>query len=332
MKFFIAAAQNTLFPRYFPEKILSQLREMGEVELNPHDRPMTREELARALADTDILITHWGTPQVDAEMLAHAPRLKLLAHAAGTVAHIASEACYAQGIPVLSANPIMAKYVAENVLCDLLAMMHTVPQHDDALRQGCWDKRYDQQHTLFGAKIGVIGMGAVARNLMALLRPFGCSVAVYDPFLPENGLAQWDFCRRVSFEEAMGQPIVSIHAAQTPETFHLINARALSLMPDGGILVNTARGSLVDTDALIAELQTGRISAVLDVYEQEGAGRQPQALLDCRENTMLQPHAGATAVTWEMTQGIVDDVRRFQAGQPLQLRVSLAQYRLMTQE
>ena len=59
---------------------------------------------------------------------------------------------------------------------------------------------------------------------------------------------------------------------------------------------------------------------------------QPQALLDCRENTVLQPHAGATAVTWEMTQGIVDDVRRFQAGQPLQLRVSLAQYRLMTQE
>ena len=58
MKFFIAAAQNTLFPRYFPEKILSQRREMGEVELNPHDRPMTREELARALADTDILITH----------------------------------------------------------------------------------------------------------------------------------------------------------------------------------------------------------------------------------------------------------------------------------
>ena len=66
---------------------------MGAVGLNPHDRPMTREELARALADTDILITHWGTPQVDAEMLAHAPRLKLLAP--GIVAHIASEACYA---------------------------------------------------------------------------------------------------------------------------------------------------------------------------------------------------------------------------------------------
>lgn len=96
---------------------------------------------------------------MDAELLAHAPRLRLLAHAAGTVAHIASKACYARHIPVLSANPIMAKYVAENVLCDLLAMMHTVPQHDAAMRQGRWEKRYDQQRTLFGAKIGVIGMG-----------------------------------------------------------------------------------------------------------------------------------------------------------------------------
>lgn len=331
MKIYVTARNDAIFPRYFPRHVLDRLEKLGEVEYWPHARTMTRDELAEALKDTDILLTHWGTPQVDAELLEKAPKLKLLAHAAGTVAHIASEAFYEKGIPVLSANAIMAKYVAEGVIGYLLAAMRLIPQHDVLARENNWVRLAPQQKNLLGAKIGLVGCGAAARELLDLLRPFGCDVAVYDPYLPENGLDRWEFARFATLEEVMSQPVVSIHAAQTPETYHMINAERLAMMPDGAILVNTARGSLVDTAALIPEVQSGRIFAVLDVLEQEGPGCVPEELIACPDNTILQPHLAA-AVSWPMTAGIVDDIERFLKGEELQLTVSLGQYRLMTQE
>ena len=116
-----------------------------------------------------------------------------------------------------------------------------------------------------------------------------------------------------------------------PETV-LPSADALALIPDDGIIVNSSRGSLIDTQALIRELETGRLYAVLDVFEQEGSGMVPTELLNLSHNTFLQPHMAGAPVTFEMTEGIIDDICRFINNEPLQLRVSLAQYRLMTQE
>ena len=331
MKIFITSMNTPRMNTFFPEHLMEKLRSFGEVSRNPHARKMTREELAEELKDTDILITHWGTPQVDAEMLANAPRLKMLAHAAGTVAHIASEAFFEKGIPVLSANPLMARTVAEGALTYILAGQRLFVQKDRSMREKKWENFLSDRISLLDGAVGFIGCGAVARHLMDLLRPFGCKVYVYDPYLPEEALAAWDFARKVSFEEAMRQPVVSIHAAQMPETYHMINAEALALMPDRGLLINTSRGSLVDTQALIRELQTGRIHAVLDVYEKEGAGNQPDELLACMDNCILQPHIAAISGPY-LTEGIVADIERFLRGEPLQLTVSLQQYRLMTQE
>jgi len=331
MKILITATHGAEFERYFPEKVLNRLRRLGEVEMNPFDRPLTRNELRERIHDKDIVVTHWGTPQIDAELLDSAPRLRLLAHAAGTVAHIASEAFYEKGIPVLSANSIMAKYVAESVLGYMISAMHMIPQHDRDMHAGRWNKCTEDQRTLLGGDVGLIGLGTVGRNLLNLLRPFACRVHVYDPYLKEDALDQWEFARLASFEEAMSQPVVSVHAAQTPETYHIINEKALSMLPDGGLLVNSSRGSLVDTQALIAALQTGRIRAVLDVFEQEGQGNQPEELLKL-DNVILQPHMAASAVSWQMTDAIVDEIERFLRGEAPELSVSLGQYRLMTQE
>lgn len=154
---------------------------------------------------------------------------------------------------------------------------------------------------------------------------------VYDPYAAEDALKERPFAQLCDFQTAMSQPVVSIHAAQTPETYHMINAEALRLMPDDGMLINSSGGSLVDTQALIAELKTGRIYAALDVYEEEGAGKVSRELLESISSTLLQPHMACAPVTWEMTQGVVDDIRRFLNG-ALLLQVSLRQYRLMTQE
>lgn len=332
MKILITAAQGDVFRRHFPERVLNELRSLGEVECSPFSRRFTREELAERLVDTDIVVTHWGTPQIDGQMLAHAPRLKLLAHAAGTVAHIASEAFYERGIPVVSANSVMAQYVAEGVLGYMLAGCRRFVQMDRSMREGKWARQLDARYSLLDGEIGLIGLGTVGRCLLNLLRPFGCHVQVYDPYVAPEALKDWPFARLCTFEEAMRQPVVSIHAAQTPETFHLVDAEALRLIPDGGVLINTARGSLVDTCALIRELQSGRIDAVLDVYDEEGEGRIDPALLACTENTFLQPHMAASPASWKLTQAIVEEIARFVRGEPLRLQVSLKQYRLMTQE
>lgn len=317
--------------KYVPPKLMARLESMGEVIKNPHSRQYTRDELKALLPEIDIIITHWGAAQYDAELLACAPKLQLLAHCAGTVAHIASETCYERGIPVLSANPIMAKFVAEGALAYILAGIRAIRAYDGNMRVGLWQQNMPVTNTIVGGEVGLVGLGAVGRNLLDMLRPFGCTVKVYDPYLPDGALDAWEFAETCTFEEAMRNPVVSIHASQTPETYHMINAEALALMPDDALLVNTARGSLVDIEALISELQSGRLRAVLDVYEREGCP-QDERLLACQNKLTLQPHLAGMPSGSAMTAAIIDDLERFLRGESLQLAVSHAQYLHMTQE
>ena len=331
MKILFTIPVGGMRDKYVPPKLMARLEALGEVIKNPHSRQYTREELKALLGDIDIVITHWGSTQYDAELLDCAPNLKLIAHCAGTVAHIASETCYARGIPVLSANPIMAKYVAEGALAYILSGIRAIRAYDGNMRAGLWHQNMPVTNTIVGGEIGLVGLGTVGRNLLDMLRPFGCTVKIYDPYLPDGALDAWDFASSVSFEEAMQNPVVSIHASQTPETYHMVNAGALALMPDDALLVNTARGSLVDMEALIAELQSGRLRAVLDVYEREGCP-QDERLLACTDRLTLQPHLAGMPSGSAMTAAIIDDLERFLRGDSLHLAVSHAQYLHMTQE
>ena len=211
MKILITATHGAAFDRYFPEKVLNRLRSLGEVEMNPFDRPLTRDELRERIHDKDVVVTHWGTPQIDENLLNHAPKLRLLAHAAGTVARIASEAFCEKGIPVLSANSVMAKYVAESVLGYMISAMHMIPQHDRDMHAGRWNKRAEEQGTLLGGDVGLIGLGTVGRNLLNLLRPFSCRVHVYDPYLQEDALDQWQMT------DAIVDDIERFLRGETPE-------------------------------------------------------------------------------------------------------------------
>ncbi|MBQ6164638.1 MAG: hydroxyacid dehydrogenase [Clostridia bacterium] len=332
MKILIAPPDNAAFARYFPVSLIERLKALGEVERNPFDRSFTADELCERISDADILITHWGTPKIDENILKNAKQLRLVAHAAGSVANIASEALYRREIPVISANPVMARYVAESVLGYMIAATHRFAQTDAIVRSGGWDKLEDLQSSLFGARIGLVGLGSVGRNLLDLLSPFHCAVSVFDPYLPQNALDRWDLARRCDFETAMRQPIVSVHASKTPETYHMIDREALALLPPGAVLINSARGSIIDTETLVAVLKEKKIYAVLDVYEKEGAGNVPAELLAFTENTLLQPHTAAVAAGSKMTEAIIDDIGRFVRGEPLRLRVSRSQFQLMTQE
>ena len=238
MKILVTAPKGVIFDRHFPPDVIGRLENLGEVRFNPYTRQLTRDELKKELADTDIVMTHWGSTQYDAELLDAAPELKILAHCAGTVAHIASEECYRRNIHVLSANSIMARYVAEGVLGMMLAAMREFTYYDSAMKRGEWNRRVDRCKTLIGSKVGFIGLGAVGRDLLDLLLMFDCEAKVYDPYITVDALDRWDFASAATFEEAMSCPVVTVHASQTPETFHIINEKALALIPEekrGGV-------------------------------------------------------------------------------------------------
>ena len=331
MNFLLTQPNGSVKTRHFPPTCMNRLRALGIVTENPYDRPYTRAELEAQLADCEVLLTHWHTvPQLDESLLDCAPRLRVVAHCAGTVAHIASPACYARGIAVLSANAIMAEYVAEAVLGMMIASLRRFSDYNEAMHRGTWSVLPGSDRSLLDLTIGLVGLGTVGRRLLDLLRPFGCPVTVYDPYLPANALSAWPNARPGSLHAVLHCPIVSVHAAQTPETFHLIDAAALAQLPDGALLINSARGSLVDPDALVAELETGRISAALDVYAHEG-GAQPAALRAC-PNVLLLPHKAAYPAGAHMTAGVIDDLERYARGEPMRLRVSYEQYCHMTQE
>ena len=331
MKIYITVPKGSIWNRYFPPELVQRLENLGEVVQNPHDRNLTSAELADVIGDAEVVITHWGSPKVTEEVLNAAPQLRLVAHAAGSVSHIASEAVYDKGIPVTSGNDVMAKYVAEGALCYMLAALRDVPRQDALLKQGVlWQMDWHKIRSLFGSRIGLVGLGTVGRRLLNLLAPFGCGVLVYDPYIPADALNSWPFAKKTeSLEEAMSQPIVSVHAAKTPETYHIIGAKELACMPDGGLLINTARGALIDEEALTKELESGRISAVLDVFEQEPLPID-HPFRRCG-NAIIQPHLAGHGGSWEFTAGVVEDIERLARGEALQYTISRNQYRLMTQ-
>lgn len=331
MKIYLAVFDKFTLERYFPPALMKRLEALGEVVQAPCGHRLSSADLAEAIGDAEVVITHWGSPKVTEEVLKAAPNLRLIAHAAGSVAHIASEAVYDKGIPVISGNDVMSKYVAEGALCYMLASLRDVPHQDRLLKDGVlWQEDWHKIRSLFGNRIGLVGLGSVGRKLLNLLAPFGCAVTVYDPYIPADALSAWPFAKRAeSLKEAMAQPIVSVHAAKTPETYHMIDAQELACMPDGGLLINTARGAVINEEAITKELQSGRIKAVLDVFEQEPLSLD-SPLRKC-DHVIIQPHLAGHGGSWEFTAGVVEDIERFAKGEALQYTISRNQYRLMTQ-
>ena len=334
MKLFLTAPVKGVNARFFPPHLLKRLSQLGELVINPTEESLSRDEILPYLTpDIDVVLTHWGSIQYDKEMLDHLPHLRIIAHCAGTVARIASEEAYARGIKVISANSVTARYVAEWVLGAMIALTRSFSVYDKMVRDGKWRRGDVVIPSLFHLPVGLVGCGMIGRKLLTLLAPFGCPVAVYDPYLSPDALSAYPAAHLASFEEVMHCAVVSLHASQNPETYHMINADALAMMPDGGVLINCARGSLIDMDALISELQNERLSAAIDVYEREGQGvRQDERLLAMTKNTILSPHVSGLSVGSRMTEAVIEDLERYQRGEPMHLTISVEQFRRMTQE
>jgi phosphoglycerate dehydrogenase-like enzyme len=279
-----------------------------------------------ALASTEILITGWGCPLIDRAVLDLAPRLRAIMHTAGSVKGHVTPACWTRGIAVSTAAAANALPVAEYTLAAILQAGKGIRELELAYRT-----RRGQVDLLTGypgigtyqRTVGVVGASRIGRRVIELLRPFDLSVALYDPYV-SRAEARDLGVRPVSLPELLaGCDIVTLHAPSLPETRHMIDAAGLALLRDGATLINTARGALIDQDALVVELTTGRINAVIDVTEPEILPAD-SPLYDL-PNVVLTPHiAGAWGVELHrLADFAVDEVRRHVAGLPPRHPVAL---------
>ncbi|MEO8391683.1 MAG: hydroxyacid dehydrogenase [Chloroflexota bacterium] len=332
MKILFTPENGFIKETYFPPDALVWLERTGEVVYNPKESPFTGTELSEAIRNVDICVTHWGCPTFTASVLESANQLKLIAHAAGSVGDLLTEAVFQKSIKVCSANRVLAKYVAESVLADILAGLRLIPLLDQTMKKRLSaGKTIYASRSLFGAKIGLVGLGAIGFYLLDLLAPFDVQIKVYDPYLPAAALEGYPNVELCPLDEALrwGE-IISIHASLTPETHGLIDAGKLKQIRDGALFVNTARGAIVDENALTRELQQGRLSAVLDVFTVEPLPLE-SSLRDL-DNVILLPHVAGITSREQMSYAMIEEIERYANGQPLLHEIPVEKFLLMTRE
>ncbi|HLT67370.1 MAG TPA: hydroxyacid dehydrogenase [Microbacterium sp.] len=245
------------------------------------------------LAECDVLLTGWGGPSLDERLLARAPKLSAVAHAAGSVKRIVTDASWKRGVRVSSAADANGIPVAEYALAMiLLAGKRVFDSQDFMRRERSLRWAPDGSFGNHRATVGIVGASRIGKRVLELLRSFDHDVLLSDPTLSPDDAAALG-ATLVPLDDLLSRSsVVSLHVPLLESTIGMIGAAQLALLPPGATLINTARGALVDTGALVAELGTRRIRAVVDVTD-------PEPLPDdhplwTTPGVMLTPHvAGA---------------------------------------
>ncbi|MFE9459525.1 hydroxyacid dehydrogenase [Streptomyces californicus] len=273
----------------------------------------------RTLASTQLIVSGWGCPPIDADTLAAAPRLRAVVHAAGSVKHHITPACWERGIQVASAAWANALPVAEYTVAAVLStnkrLLRIREDYRTRRSPHDWQSTYEQAGN-YRRTVGILGASLIGRRVLELLRPYDLDLLLHDPYVEPAEAARLGARSATLDELCAAADVVSVHAPELPETRHLIDGRRLALMRDDSTLINTARGSLVDQDALTAELLSGRLNAVIDVTVPEVL--PPTSPLYDLPNLVLTPHIAGSlgGELHRMAAAAVDEVALWTAGRP----------------
>lgn len=322
----LAMQDSDLRDALFSKRLRSRLESICDCDFSSviQDFETTPDE---ALEDVDVLLTGWFSPRIDTTVLARMPRLRLIAHAGGSVkGHVMPE-CWERGVTVTTAAEANALPVAEFTLgLILLAGKSTIAaNHLYTQRQTKIDRELEFPDTgNYERAIGIVGASTIGRLVLERLRPFDFDVTVYDPTISDAEALRLG-ARRVSLDELMScSDIVSLHAPVLPETVNMIGPAQLAALKDGSTLINTARGELVDHNALIGELESGRLNAFLDVTSPEPlpAGHPLYTL----PNVLLTPHIAGSMGTelHRLAAYAIDEIERYAAAAPQRFPVGLS--------
>ncbi|SDD04777.1 Phosphoglycerate dehydrogenase [Paenibacillus sp. UNCCL117] len=331
MKTLVTIADAGLRGMFWQDQVLNKLKSMSEVDFVPIGERFTSEQLAEQIGDYEACITSWGSPFFTPEVLARAGKLKFIGHGAGSVASIVSEEVFATPIAVTSANNVLAHSTAECAVSLILAGAWNHAGYSTGLKQGRWS--VNTRETVLGVTrrvVGLVGFGAISKLVIRMLQPFDTTILLYSSYCSPQEAEELGVQLCGLNELFERSDIVSLHNTWTPRTEGMIGAEQLQRLRDGGLFVNTARGPIVNEEALVAELRTGRISAALDVYEREPVPADHELL--AMPNVLCLPHIGGYhgLLKRELCDFIVDELGRFTAGEPLQGRVSLEHFFRLT--
>jgi phosphoglycerate dehydrogenase-like enzyme len=295
---------------------LARLAPYGEVKLYT-SRAASREELFERIADADVLINVRAYTALDDEALGHAPKLKLISILGTGTDNVDLAAAQRRGVTVTNTPAVGAPSVAELTIGLMLAVVRAIPLSDARVRQGTW--QHVEGPELFGKTLGLLGLGAIGSRVAAMGRGLGMHVIAWsfrhDPARATDLGVELVAERDEVFRRA---DVVSLHLRNTPEVRGLVGARELALMRPTAYLINTARGALVDADALASALRAGTLAgAALDVFSTEPLPPEQNPFLGL-DNVVLTPHAGA--VTREANARSrampVDNIIAFLEGRP----------------
>jgi phosphoglycerate dehydrogenase-like enzyme len=313
----IAIVNSSSFGKYFPEHI-RRLRRLGKVRRFEFPSDIGGRSLAEKLKGYSIIIAS-VSPRYDWEFFAHKDETILIARHGIGYDNIDLESATKKGVIVTKVQgEIEREAVAEMAIALLMAVMRRLMEASLAVRRGRWrDRARFIGWEIKGKNVGIIGFGNIGSRVGEILKNgFSANVLAYDPYLSEEEIRSKGG-EPVSLEELLGNSdIISLNASLTPESYHMLSFKEFSLMKDGVILVNTARGELMDEEALLDALEKGKVAGVgLDVVEGEPIDKNHPLLRF--KNVIITPHTAA--YTYEclraMGEKVVCDVERVAKGE-----------------
>jgi glyoxylate reductase len=314
-----ARKPKVIVTRKLPDPVETRMRELFDTELNLTDAPMTRAQLSDAVARADVLAPTI-TDKIDAGLLERAgPQLKLIANFGAGVDHIDVAAANARGITVTNTPGVLTEDTADLTMALIMAVARRIVEGANVTQEGGftgWTPTWMMGHRITGKRLGIIGMGRIGQAVARRAKAFGLQIHYHNrkPVSPriaeELEATYWE-----SLDQMLGRTdIVSVHSPHTPATYHLLSARRLKLLQPHAILINTARGEIIDEGALADLLKSGAIAgAGLDVFEFEPK-INPKLL--GLPNTVLLPHLGSATIEGRVDMGekVIINIRTWMDG------------------
>ncbi|MBO9395780.1 D-glycerate dehydrogenase [Shimia sp. R9_1] len=310
---------SVVVTRRLPEAVETRLSELFDVRLREDDAPMSREELAAAMKDADVLVPTLSD-KIDANMIAQSgERLKLIANYGAGVDHIDVASARQRGVLVSNTPGVSADDTADMALALILGVTRRVSEGVQRMQSGEWDGWAPT--TLLGGRVsgkrlGILGMGRIGTAVARRAHACGMQIHYHNrrrlrPEIEE----QYEATYWESLDQMLARmDVISVNCPHTPSTFHLLNARRLKLMKPSSVIINTSRGEVIDENAMVRALKNGDLAgAGLDVYEH---GHEVHPDLRGVPNVVLMPHMGSATVEGriEMGEKVLINIKTFDDG------------------
>ena len=315
----MAQKPKVVVTRKLPDPVETRMCELFDAELNSSDRPMSSDELVDALGRADVLVPT-VTDRIDSRILSRAgPNLRLIANFGAGVDNIDVATANARGITVTNTPGVLTEDTADMTMALILAAARRVVEGAQVVQSGGfsgWSPTWMLGRRIAGKRLGIIGMGRIGQAVARRAKAFGLSIHYHNRKPVSSRIAEdleatyWE-----SLDQLLARmDVISVNCPHTPATFHLLSARRLKLLQPHAIVVNTARGEVIDEPALANMLARGEIAgAGLDVYENEPAINPKLLKLP---NVVLLPHMGSATVESRIDMGekVIINIKTFMDG------------------